>query len=64
MLEFLDGCFQFLAIGGSAKHAVKPYPPVEDLVRPVLRVGMPRAPWVVAPVGTMHVVAHCNNREF
>ncbi len=25
---------------------------------------MPRAPRVVAPGGTMHVVARCNNREF
>ena len=23
MLEFLEGCFQFLAIGGSGEHAVK-----------------------------------------
>ncbi len=64
MLEFLEGCFQFLAIGGSGEDAVKPYPLVEDLLHPVLRVGMPRAPRVVAPGGTMHVVARCNNREF
>ena len=43
---------------------MRPYPLVEDLVRPVLRVKMPRAPRVVAPGGTMHVVARCNNREF
>jgi hypothetical protein len=33
-------------------------------VRPVQRVGMRRAPRVVAPGGTIHVVARCNNREF
>jgi putative transposase len=43
---------------------MKPYPVVEDLVRPVLRVGMPRAPRLVVPGGTVHVVARCNNREF
>ncbi len=43
---------------------MKPYPQVEDLVAPALRVRMPRAPRVVAPGGTMHVVARCNNREF
>jgi REP element-mobilizing transposase RayT len=31
-------------------------------VRPVLRVGMPPAPRLVAPGGTMHVVARRNNR--
>jgi hypothetical protein len=43
VLEFLEGRFQFLAIGGSGEDAVKPYPLVEDLLRPVLRIGMPRA---------------------
>jgi len=43
---------------------MKPYPRVEDLVPPALRVRMPRAPRVVAPGGTVHVVARCNNREF
>ncbi len=43
MLEFLEGSFQFLASGGPGEDALKPYPLVEDLVRPVLRVGMPRA---------------------
>jgi putative transposase len=52
-----------LAINAAGGNAVKPYPLVEDLVRPVLRVGMPRAPRVVAPGGTMHVVARGNNRE-
>ncbi len=42
----------------------KAYPPVQDLVRPVLRVAMPRAMRVEAPGSTMHVVARCNNREF
>ncbi len=38
MLEFLKGCFQVLALGGSGEDAVKPYPLVEDLVGPALRV--------------------------
>jgi REP element-mobilizing transposase RayT len=53
-----------LAINAAGGNAVKPYPLIEDLVRPVLRVGMPRPPRVVAPGGTVHVVARCNNREF
>jgi len=64
VLEFLVGWFQFLAVGGAGEDAVKPYPLVEDLVGPALRVRMPRAPRVVAPRGTVHVVARGNNREF
>ena len=48
MLEFLDGRFQFLAIIAAGGNAVKPYPLVEDLVRPVLRVGMPRVARLMA----------------
>ncbi len=40
MLEFLEGCFQFLALEGSGEDAVKPYPLVEDLVRPVRRTSL------------------------
>jgi len=43
---------------------VKPYPQGEDLVAPAVRVRMPRAPRLVVPGGTIHVVARCNNREF
>jgi putative transposase len=43
---------------------MKAYPLVDELVRPVLRVGMPRAPRLVTPGSTVHVVARCNNREF
>ena len=43
---------------------MKPYPLVEDLGRLVPGVAMPRAPRVVAPGGTIHVVARYNNREF
>jgi putative transposase len=43
---------------------VKPYPLARDLVEPSRRVAMPRAPRLVAPGGTVHVVARCNNREF
>jgi hypothetical protein len=35
---------------------VKPYSVVEDLVEPAVRVRMPRAPRVVAPGGTIHVI--------
>jgi hypothetical protein len=45
----VDGGFQFSAINAAGGDAVKPYPLGEELVRPVLRVGMPRAPRVVAP---------------
>jgi hypothetical protein len=43
---------------------VKPYPLVDDLLRPLLRVGMPRAGRLYVPGATVHVVARCNNREF
>ncbi len=43
---------------------MKPYPPVDDLLGPEPRVAMPRAPRLIAPGGTMPVVARCNNREF
>ena len=43
---------------------MKPYPLVDDLLRPILRVAMPRAPRLKAPGGTVHVVARCNNQEF
>ena len=36
---------------------MKPYPLVDEIIRPVLRVGMPRAPRLNAPGGTVHVVA-------
>lgn len=43
---------------------VKPYPVADDLLAPVRRVQMPRAPRWIAPGGTVHVVSRCNNREF
>ena len=43
---------------------VKTYPWAEDLIQPMPRVAMPRAPRMQVPGGTMHVVARCNNREF
>ena len=43
---------------------MKPYPRVEELLGPVQRVAMPRAPRLVAPGGTVHVVARCDHREF
>ena len=44
---------------------MKPYPLVlvDDLLRPVRRVAMPRAPRLAAPGGTVHGVARCTNRE-
>jgi hypothetical protein len=49
VLDLLEGGFQFLAGGPPSGDAVKPYPLVDDLVGPVLRVGMPRAPRLIAP---------------
>jgi putative transposase len=43
---------------------MKPYPQADELLGPVHRVQMPRAPRLHAPGGTVHVVARCNNREF
>ena len=40
------------------------YPQVDELVSPVRRVAMPRAPRLYAPGSTVHIVARCNNREF
>ena len=69
MLDLLEGRFQFLAGGPQGGNAVKPYPLIEDLVRPGWRVAMPRAPRVIAlphfvrnlsTGGTMHVVGRGN----
>lgn len=43
---------------------MKLYQEVDNSLRPVLQIAMPRAPRIYAPGGTMHVVARCNNREF
>jgi ferredoxin len=43
VLESVEGRFQFLTMGGSGGDTVKPYPGVEDLVGPAVRVRMPRA---------------------
>lgn len=43
---------------------MKAYPLTDDLLRPLHRVAMPRAPRVVAPADTIHVVTRCNNRAF
>ena len=43
---------------------MRPYPRVDDLLRPLLGVPMPRAGRLYASRGTVHVVARCNNREF
>ena len=37
-----------MAIIAAGANALKPYPLVEDLVRPVLRVGMPRVARLMA----------------
>ena len=52
---------------GSTRTKERPYRKVQD--EPVgsdgvLRVGMPRAPRLQAPGGTIHVVARCNNGRF
>ena len=43
---------------------MRPYPRGADLLLPLGRVRMPRAPRLYAPGATVHVVARCNNREF
>jgi len=62
-----------LAGGPQRGNVVKPYPLIEDLGRPGLRVGMPRAPRVIAlphfvrnlsTGGTMHVVGDVRGRWF
>ena len=50
-LDLLGARFEVLAIGAPGGEAVKPYPLVDDIIRPVLRVGMPRAPRLNAPGG-------------
>ncbi len=42
----------------------KQYPLVTDLLQPLGRIHMPRAPRLYVPGATVHVVARCNNREF
>ena len=56
--------FQVLALRAAREVGVTAYALAQDLLRPVLRVAMPRAMRVSAPGGTVHVVARCNNREF
>jgi putative transposase len=43
---------------------VRTYPCADDLLAPLRRVARGRPPRLVAPGGTVHVVARCNNREF
>jgi hypothetical protein len=43
---------------------MKPYPLIDHLLGPVLRVAMPRGARLYAPGATVHVVARCNNRAF
>lgn len=43
---------------------MKQYPLADELVRPGLGVAMPWMPRLHGPVGTVRVVARCNNREF
>ena len=50
--------------GAAGRFAVKSYPRVSDMLEPVRRVAMPRAPRLVVPGGTVHVVARCNNCGF
>ena len=42
---------------------MKPYPRVEDFLGPVQRVAMSRAPRLVAPGSTVHIVPRYNKRE-
>jgi hypothetical protein len=43
LLEFVEGGFQFVARTPVGEDTVKPYPGVDDLVGPAVRVRMPRA---------------------
>ncbi len=43
---------------------MKPYPPVDEILGPVQRVQMPRAPRIHVPGSTVHVAARCNNGAF
>ncbi len=43
---------------------VTSYPQAADLLRPLGRVCLPRAPRLYAPESTVHVVTRRNNREF
>ena len=52
-----------MAIGAPGRDAVKPYPLVDEIIRPVLRVGMPRAPRLNASGGTMHLVARWSTQR-
>ncbi len=41
--DFLGVASEFFGTGGSSRNKMKPYPLAEELLRPVLRVVMPRA---------------------
>ena len=65
--ESLDSCdvaFQVVALHTAREVGVTPYAVAQGLLRPVLRVAMPRVLRVSAPGGTGHVVARCNKGEF
>ena len=59
MLEFLEGRFQFLAINAADGNAVKPYPLVDDLVRPVLQVAVSRLALVMVPAASAEDLKPC-----
>lgn len=56
-LDLLGARFEVLAIGAPGGEAVKPHRLVDEIVRPVLRVGMPRAPRLIAPDTLHHVIS-------
>jgi hypothetical protein len=61
-LELLGAGFEFLAIGAPGGEAVKPYLLVDEIIRPALRVGMPRTPCLVAP-GTAKNRSHASQHH-
>jgi hypothetical protein len=47
-LDLLGARSELLASGAPGGQAAKPYPWVDEIIRPVVRVGMPRTPRLVA----------------
>jgi len=62
-VDLLEGCDNFLPWEAHGANAEMPYPVAADILGPLRRVHLPRAPRMSAPGGTVHGVARCNNRE-
>ena len=62
-MDLLEGWDNFLPWEAHGANAEMPYPVAADILGPLRRVHLPRAPRMSAPGGTVHGVARCNNRE-